>query len=197
MLRERRSSKFENMTEEQIFAAKKRLEKFLSQNPQVDESAYVAHGASLLGAVKIGPRANVWAGALLRADIEEIVIGEASSIQDGVCIHLADDLPTIVGRFVTVGHGATLHGCKVGDECLIGMNSTILDGAEIGERCIVAAGAVVPPRMKVPAGSMVVGCPAKIKKTLSPEEQADLRLWAEKYLVVSAAHKAKFGGLKF
>lgn len=185
------------MTEAQISDAEARLEKFLSQTPQVDESAYVAHGASLIGAVKVGARANIWAGALLRADIEEIVIGEGSSIQDGVCIHLADDLPTVVGKYVTVGHRAMLHGCKIGNECLIGMSSTILDGAEIGERSIVAAGAVVPPRMKVPAGSMVVGCPAKIKKMLTEEEQAALRLWAEKYLVVSAAHKAKFGSQKF
>lgn len=185
------------MTEEQIDDAKARLEKFLSRRPQVDASAYVAHGATLLGAVKIGARANVWPGAILRADIEEILIGEGSSIQDGVCIHLADDLPTVVGAFVTVGHRAVLHGCRIGDGCLIGMNSTVLDGAEIGARSIVAAGAVVPPRMKVPAGSMVVGCPAKIKKALSEEEQAALRLWAEKYLVVSAAHKAKFGGQTF
>lgn len=185
------------MTEEQISAAQARLNKFLSQSPQVDKTAYVAHGATLLGAVKIGPRANVWHGAVLRADIEEIIIGEGSSIQDGVCIHLADDLPTLVGKYVTVGHRAMLHGCKIGDGCLIGMCSTILDGAEIGEGSIVAAGAVVPPRMKVPAGSMVVGCPAKIKKMLTPEEQAGLRLWAEKYLVVSAAHKEKFGSQKF
>lgn len=185
------------MTEAQINDAQARLDKFLSRNPQVDASAYVAHGATLLGAVKIGPRANVWPGAVLRADIEEIVIGEGSSIQDGACIHLADDLPTIVGKYVTVGHRAMLHGCKIGDGCLIGMSSTILDGAEIGEGSIVAAGAVVPPRMKVPVGSMVVGCPAKVKKMLTPEEVAGLRLWAEKYLVVSAAHKAKFGGQTF
>ncbi|MGN0860473.1 MAG: gamma carbonic anhydrase family protein [Candidatus Spyradosoma sp.] len=185
------------MTKAQIGDAQARLDKFLSREPQVDPTAYVAHGATLLGAVTIGPRANVWPGAVLRADIEEIVIGEGSSIQDGVCIHLADDLPTVVGKFVTVGHRVVLHGCRIGDGCLIGMNSTVLDGAEIGERSIVAAGAVVPPRMKVPAGSMVVGCPAKIKKTLTAEEQENLPLWAEKYLVVSAAHKAKYGSQSF
>lgn len=185
------------MTDAQINDAKARLSEFLSRSPEVDETAYVAHGVTLLGAVKIGAKANVWPGAVLRADIAEIVIGEASSIQDGVCIHLADDLPTIVGRYVTVGHRAVLHGCKIGDGCLIGMSSTILDGAEIGEGSIVAAGAVVPPRMKVPAGSMVVGCPAKVKKMLTPEEQAGLKLWAEKYLVVSAAHKEKYGAQKF
>ncbi|MBQ7332441.1 MAG: gamma carbonic anhydrase family protein [Opitutales bacterium] len=185
------------MTEKQINDAQARLDKFLSESPQVDDTAYVAHGATLLGAVRIGAKANIWPGAILRADIEEIIIGEGSSIQDGVCIHLADNLPTVVGKYVTVGHRAVLHGCKIGDGCLIGMSSTILDGAEIGDGCIVAAGAVVPPRMKVPAGSMVVGCPAKIKKTLTPEEQAGLLLWAEKYLVVSAAHKAKYGSQKF
>ena len=185
------------MTNEQIDDAKSRLEKFLNRTPQVDESAYVAHDATLLGAVKIGAKANVWPGVVMRADIEEIVIGEGTSVQDGTCIHLADDLPTIVGDYVTVGHRVMLHGCKIGNECLIGMSSTILDGAEIGDRCIVAAGAVVPPRMKVPAGAMVVGCPAKIKKMLTEEEQGKLRYWAEKYQVVSAAHKAKFGSKKF
>lgn len=185
------------MTEEQKKDAEARLEKFLNRTPQVDATAYVAHEAKLIGAVKIGPRANVWPGVVMRADIEEIRIGEGTSIQDGTCIHLADDMPTVVGDYVTVGHRVMLHACTIGNECLIGMSSTILDGAEIGNRCIVAAGAVVPPRMKVPDGAMVVGCPAKIKKILSPEEQEKLRYWAEKYLVVSAAHKAKFGSQSF
>ena len=185
------------MTEEQKNDAAARLEKFLNRTPQVDESAYVAHEAKLIGAVTIGARANVWPGVVMRADIEEIRIGEGTSIQDGTCIHPADDLPTVVGDFVTVGHRVMLHGCTIGDESLIGMSSTILDGAKIGKRCIVAAGAVVPPRMEVPDGAMVVGCPAKIKKMLTPKEQSKLRYWAEKYLIVSAAHKAKFGSQKF
>lgn len=185
------------MTDEQIADAKSRLEKYLNTTPQVDASAYIAHSATLIGAVKIGAWANVWPGVVMRADIEEIIIGTGTSIQDGTCIHLADDLPTIVGNDVTVGHRVMLHGCKIGDECLIGMSSTILDGAEIGARCIVAAGAVVPPRMKVPSGTMVAGCPAKIKRELTEEEQGKLRYWAEKYLIVSTAHKEKFGSQKF
>ncbi len=177
------------MTNEEKKSLEACLEKYLSQKPEVDASAYVAEGATLIGAVKIAAQANVWPGTVLRADIDEIRIGAGTSIQDGTCIHVAENLPTIVGDFVTVGHKAMLHACTIGNECLIGMSATVLDGAMIGDRCIVAAGAVVPPRMVVPAGSMVVGCPAVIKKTLSPEAQATIRDWAERYLVVSAANK--------
>lgn len=168
-----------------------RLEKFLGAEPVVSPEAFVHERATLIGSVTIGAKASVWPGAVLRGDIERIVVGEGSNIQDGVVMHLADDKPCVVGDYTTVGHLAMLHACRVGDECLIGMSATVLDGAVIGDRCIVAAGALVTKGTVVPAGSMVMGSPAKVVRPLTAEEQGKLRGWAEKYLIVSAAHRKK------
>jgi carbonic anhydrase/acetyltransferase-like protein (isoleucine patch superfamily) len=166
-----------------------RLETFLRQHPVVDESAYVAPGVVLIGAVEIGPKASVWPMCVLRGDIERIVIGEGSCIQDGTIVHLADDLGVHIGKYVTVGHAAMIHACTIEDECLIGMKATVLDGAVIGARSIVGAGAVVTKNMVVPPGSLVLGMPAKVVRSLSEEEQAQVRTWADKYVTVAATHK--------
>lgn len=168
-----------------------RLSKFLDQTPEIDPDAYVAPSAVLMGAVKIGPKASVWPNVVLRGDIESIEIGEGSNVQDGSVVHLADDLGVKIGKYVTVGHMAMIHACTIEDECLIGMKATVLDGAVIGRRSIVGAGAVVTKGMQVPPGSLVLGMPAKVVKQLTEEEQADLRHWAEKYVAVSAGHKAR------
>lgn len=168
-----------------------RLEKFLGAAPVVSPEAFVHERATLIGSVTIGAKASVWPGAVLRGDIERISVGEGSNIQDGVVMHLADGKPCIVGSYTTVGHLAMLHACVVGDECLIGMSATVLDGAVIGDRSIVAAGALVTKGTVVPAGSMVMGSPAKVIRPLTVEEQGKLRGWAEKYLIVSAAHRQK------
>lgn len=165
-----------------------RLAKFLSRQPDVAAAAFVAESADLMGDVRLGPNASVFYGCVLRGDIESILIGEGTNVQDGTIIHLADDLPAIVGSYCTIGHGAMVHACTIGDECLIGMRSVILDGAEIGDHCLVAAGSVVTPRTKIPPGSMVMGAPAKVKRELTAEEIAGLRPWAEKYIHVARAH---------
>ena len=175
---------------------RERLDKFLSREPQVDPSAYVASSAVVMGAVKIGPRASVWPTCVLRGDIEEIEIGEGSNVQDGTIVHLADDLGVKIGQYVTIGHSAMIHACTIEDECLIGMKATVLDGAVIGKRSIVGAGAVVTKNMQVPPGSLVLGMPAKVIKPLSEEEQEDLRYWAEKYVVAAEVHKARETTLK-
>lgn len=168
-----------------------RLDKFLSREPEVDPSAYVAPSAVMMGSVKIGPKASVWPLCVLRGDIEEIEIGEGSNVQDGTIVHLADDLGVRVGKYVTIGHAAMIHACTIEDECLIGMKATVLDGAVIGKRSIVGAGAVVTKNMQVPPGSLVLGMPAKVVKQLSEEEQAGLKYWAEKYVIAAAAHKKR------
>jgi carbonic anhydrase/acetyltransferase-like protein (isoleucine patch superfamily) len=168
-----------------------RLEKFLNREPQTSEALFVAPCAQLMGDVRLGRNSSVFYGSVLRGDIESIIIGEGTNIQDGVIIHLADDLPAIVGKDCTVGHGAIIHACTVGDRCLIGMNATVLDGAVIGEECLIAAGSVVTPRTIIPPGSMVVGSPAKVKRPLSPEERAGLKVWADKYIAVAKAHAAR------
>lgn len=173
-----------------------RLAKFLNQEPQIDPTAYVAASAVVMGAVRLGPHASVWPLTVLRGDIESIEIGEGSNIQDGTIVHLADDLGVTIGRYVTVGHAAMIHACTIEDECLIGMKATVLDGAVIGRRSIVGAGAVVTKNMQVPPGSLVLGMPARIVKTLSEKEQADIRYWAEKYVVSAAFHKAREARLR-
>ena len=150
---------------------------------------FIAPKATVVGDVRLGQDSNVWYGAVLRGDINFISVGEGSNLQDGVIGHLSDDLPLEVGAYVTVGHGAVIHACQIEDECLIGMNSTILDGAVIGRHSIIAAGTVVPQGMVVPEGSLVAGVPGQIKRTLNADQRAGIKGWAEKYLEVAKAHK--------
>lgn len=169
-----------------------RFEKFLAKDPQVPDSAYVADGATLIGDVRLGENASVWPACVLRGDINYIKIGNCSNVQDGTIVHLADNYGVEVGDYVTIGHAAIIHACTIEDECLIGMGSTVMDGAVIGHNSIVGAGALVTQGTKVPPGSLVLGSPAKVVRQLSEEQQSKLKSWAEKYVKVSAAHKARF-----
>lgn len=167
---------------------RERLERHLRQQPRLGRGVYIARGATVVGDVTLGDGVSVWYGAVLRGDIQRIVVGEGSNIQDNAVVHLADEYGAILGRHVTVGHGAIVHACTIGDECLIGMGAVVLDGAEIGEQCIVGARALVTQRTKIPPGSMVLGAPAKVVRPLSAEERAGLRYWAEKYAANGAYH---------
>ncbi len=165
-----------------------RLEKFLTCEPDIDPSAYVAPGAHVMGAVTLAAKSSVWPGCVLRGDIEEIFIGEGSNVQDGSIVHLADDLGVHVGKHVTIGHACVIHACTIEDNCLIGMHATILDGAVIGANSIVGAHSLVTKGTQVPAGSLVLGVPAKVIRPLTGEEQADLPGWAQKYEWVAQTH---------
>lgn len=169
-----------------------RLERYLSGEPKVDATAYVASQATVIGTVVLGPRSSVWPGVVLRGDINSIEIGEGTNIQDGSVVHLSDEFGVRIGAHVTVGHLAMIHACTIGDECLIGMKATILDGAEIGAQSIIGAGALVTKGTKIPPRSLVVGMPGKVVRALSDAEIASLRASAEKYIAVAAAHKKKF-----
>ncbi len=163
----------------------------LDRAPRLGQGAYVAPGAFLAGDVSIGTRASVWPGASLRGDIAPIVIGDESNVQDNAVIHVATSQGATVGKRVTIGHGAIVHACTIGDESLIGMGAIILDGAVIGERCLIGAHATVLMNTVIPPGSMVVGSPAKVLRTLSEEEQAGLASWADHYLVTSEAYRRR------
>jgi len=166
------------------------FDNFLRKQPTLGQGVYLAKTAVVLGDVTLGNFSSVWYGAVLRGDINKIVVGHHTNIQDNSVLHLADDFPCILGNWVTVGHSAVVHACTVGDECLIGMGAIILDGAEIGEQSIIGARALVTQGTKIPAGSMVLGSPAKVVRTLTPEERQGLKWWAEKY-VANAAYCLK------
>lgn len=161
------------------------IENFAEFTPDIHETAFVAASADVIGRVTLGENSSVFYNASLRGDINEIVIGANSNIQDNVVVHLADNYGCYVGEFVTVGHSAILHACTVKDEVLVGMGAIILDGAVIGERSIIGAGALVTGGTVIPPGSLVLGSPAKVVKTLPPEEQNKIKYWAEKYVKVS------------
>lgn len=157
---------------------------FLLRQPQVSSSAFIAPNATLLGDVTVGEQASVWYSAVLRGDINRIVIGDRSNVQDGSVLHLSAEHGCIIGRDVTVGHMAMLHACTIGNEVLIGMGAIILDGVEIGDRCIIGAGALITQNKKIPPGSMVLGSPAKVVRTLTPEEQDGIAAWAARYVAL-------------
>jgi len=154
----------------------------LKLGPRLHPSAFVAPGATLIGDITIAEDSSVWFGAVLRGDINRIVIGARTNLQDGVIIHLADDYPAVIGELVTVGHGAIVHACTVDNEVLVGMGAIILDGAEIGARSIIGANALVTGGMQIPPGSLVVGSPATVTRQLDLEEQAKIKSWALKYV---------------
>jgi len=142
------------------------------------ERVKIAPNAVVVGDVTLEPDVNVWYGAVIRGDSGSIRIGEGTNIQDNCVVHEE----TIIGKYCTVGHGAIVHGCQVGDNCLIGMGAILLNGAVIGEHCIVGAGALVTGKMDAPAGSMILGSPAKVVKELTPEQMEEIPESARHYI---------------
>jgi carbonic anhydrase/acetyltransferase-like protein (isoleucine patch superfamily) len=157
-------------------------------SPSIDPTAWVAPSADLIGDVRLGPRASVWFGAIIRADNTPIILGEETNFQDGAIGHSDPGGPLTIGARVTVGHQAILHGCTVEDEALIGLGARILNGAVIGAQCIVGAGALVTEGKMFEPRSLIVGSPARTMRTLSDEQVALLRLSAAHYAEKAAAY---------
>jgi carbonic anhydrase/acetyltransferase-like protein (isoleucine patch superfamily) len=158
------------------------IESYESHSPEVHPSVFIAASADVIGRVTLHEESSIWYNTTLRGDINEIVIGPRSNIQDNAVVHLADDYGCYVGELVTVGHSAIIHACTLKDEVLVGMGAIVLDGAVIGERSIIGAGSVVTGGTVIPPGSLVLGTPAKVVRTLSLDEQKGVRHWAEKYV---------------
>ena len=151
--------------------------------PQIHPSVYLSETATVIGNVEIGENSSIWFGAVVRGDVHYIKIGKYSNVQDNAVVHvthytkpdMSDGFPTIIGDYVTIAHSATVHGCVIENNVLVGIGAIILDGAHISENTIVAAGALVPPGKKYPPGVLLVGSPAKVKRELTPEEIEKIR----------------------
>ncbi|MDY0387296.1 MAG: gamma carbonic anhydrase family protein [Methanolobus sp.] len=165
------------------------LIKFKSTTPTISATAFVADNATVIGNVSISDESSVWFNAVIRGDSEMIRIGKRSSIQDNVVIHTDAPQKVEIGDDVTVGHGAVLHGCRIGNNVLIGMNATVLNGVEIGENCIIGSSALVPPGKKIPAGSLVVGVPGKVLRELTDEDIAHITENAAEYVRLLKEYK--------
>jgi carbonic anhydrase/acetyltransferase-like protein (isoleucine patch superfamily) len=173
------------------------LDTFLRKKPRFGPDVYITKTAVVIGDVMLGTHSSVWYGAVVRGDINRIVVGHHTNIQDNAVLHLADDFPCLVGNWVTVGHGAIVHACTVGDEVLVGMGAVILDGAVIGKQSVIGAKALVTQGMKIPPGSLVLGAPAKVVRQLTKKERAKLKWWAQKYVdngTYCLKHKINVGG---
>src|SRR5580704_2522329 len=160
----------------------RQLDQFLRAKPKLGKGVYIAKGAVVVGDVQLGDYSSVWYNAVVRGDINYIEIGHHTNIQDNAVLHLADEYPCILGNYVTVGHSAVVHACTLGDEVLVGMGAIVLDGAVIGDQCLIGAKALVTGEMQVPAGSLLLGSPAKVVRALTAEERGELKLWADKYV---------------
>jgi carbonic anhydrase/acetyltransferase-like protein (isoleucine patch superfamily) len=154
----------------------------LKKGPTIHSSAWVVPGAMVIGDVTLGEESSVWYGAMLRGDINRIIVGPRSNVQDNAVIHLDTNYPTTVGELVTIGHNAIVHACRVDDEVLVGMGAVVLDGVQVGARSIIGANALLTIGMKIPPGSLVLGSPAKIRRQLSLDEQKDIARWAWSYV---------------
>src|SRR6187402_2749517 len=159
------------------------LRAFKSVFPSIDPSAYVDPSAQVIGDVHLGPESSVWMNVVIRGDVNRIRIGARTNIQDLTLVHVMRDTnPTTIGDNVTIGHSAVIHGCTIEDRCLIGMGAILLNGCRIGTGSIVAAGTLVPEGMVVPPGSMVMGVPGKVRRVLTPEEDASIKWYADNYV---------------
>lgn len=172
------------------------IRSFKQHCPQVHASAFVDEQAVVIGDVVLGEDVSVWPCAVIRGDVAPIRIGARSNVQDGAVIHATHDglytpggRGTVVGCDVTIGHGAILHACTIGDEVLVGMHATVLDGAEIGRHALIAAGTLVPPGKKLEGGYLYMGNPARRVRALDEKEIAFFAYSAARYITLAASHR--------
>jgi carbonic anhydrase/acetyltransferase-like protein (isoleucine patch superfamily) len=157
--------------------------------PELGEGAFVHEAAEVIGRVRIGARASVWPHAVLRGDADRIEVGADTNVQDGAVLHADEGMPCLVGRAVTIGHLACVHGCSIEDEVLVGIGSVILNGARIGTGSIVGAGAVISEGTVVPPGSLVLGVPGRVARETTERQRIGIRESAEHYVAMSGVHR--------
>lgn len=160
-------------------------------SPTLGEGVFVAAGAHVIGALSVGKDSSIFYNSVVRADVNTISIGEGTNIQDNCTLHVTTEHHLIVGSGVTAGHNVILHGCTIEDNVLVGMGAIVLDGALVARDCIVAAGSLVPPGRKYPAGSMIMGSPAVVKRPLTDQEILSIGVTARHYITVKNNHLAE------
>lgn len=165
------------------------IKNFEEFTPEIDKTCFVAKSSDIIGNVIIGKDSNVWYNTVLRGDLNKIVVGEKTNIQDGTIIHVEKSIPTIIGNNVTIGHKAIVHACTISDNVLVGMGAIILNGAIIEENVLIGAGSVVTPGKTIPSGHLVLGSPARAIRKLTDEEINDLQKSADNYVSLSKKHK--------
>ncbi|WP_206166916.1 gamma carbonic anhydrase family protein [Mammaliicoccus sciuri] len=166
------------------------IKSFKGQKPQIDQSCYIAENATLIGDITIGPKSSVWFNSVIRGDVAPTIIGEGVNIQDLCCLHQSPNQPLIIEDFVTIGHKVTLHSSIIRKHALIGMDSTILDGAEIGEYAFIGAGSLVPPGKKIPPHTLAFGRPAKVIRELTEDDYNELKRINASYIEKAEIYKA-------
>lgn len=164
------------------------IHKYKGIEPVIGRSVFIAENTSIIGKVAIGERGSIWFGTILRGDDNAIAIGEGTNIQDNSTVHVSKKWATVIGKRVTVGHNCIIHGCTIGDDCLIGMGSTVLDGAVIGKGSIIGANSLVTMNMEFPEFSLIMGAPAKVIRPLSEEEIQQNRELAADYIKLAESY---------
>ncbi len=163
------------------------IKNFKDKKPHIHETAFISEAAYVVGNVEIGENSSVWPGAVVRGDFGRVVIGKNTAVEDNCVIHTADNVE--IGDNVIIGHNATIHCKKLGNNCLVGIGAILLQGAEIGDDCFIAAGALVTPNTKIPNGSMVKGSPAKVTEQLTGDKLAMVRFGGETYAAIAGEYK--------
>ena len=162
--------------------------------PKVHPSAWIADSADVIGDVELGEESSVWFSTVIRGDVHFIRVGRGTNLQDGTVVHVdRNGTPTILGDYVTVGHAARLHGCHIKSNCLIGIGAVVLDGAVLEEECVVAAGAVVSPGTLVPRGSLLMGAPARVKRSVTEKDLELIYRSAKSYIGLAAEYRVARG----
>jgi carbonic anhydrase/acetyltransferase-like protein (isoleucine patch superfamily) len=160
-----------------------RVRERILKKTTLGDNVFIAPNATVFGDITILDDSSIWYNVTIRADVEKVLIGKCSNVQDGTVIHVTKDkYPTIIGDYVTIGHNATLHGCTIKDNVLVGIGAIILDNTIISENSIIAAGTLVPPNKTFPPNSLIMGNPGKVVKTLSDEDIKSIRDYAERYV---------------
>jgi carbonic anhydrase/acetyltransferase-like protein (isoleucine patch superfamily) len=169
----------------------KMIHEYKGYKPEIHESCYISESADVIGRVRMKKNANVWYGTVIRGDGNEIEIGENTNIQDNCTVHINTNMPTKIGNYVTVGHGAIIHACTIGDYVLVGMGAIVLDGAVVGNNVIIGAGSLVPPGKTIPDNSLVMGSPAKVIREITDEEKEHFKTSADNYVLLAKTHNIK------